>query len=32
VSTIIADERRLRLAVSVFNTHEDIDRLLKALT
>lgn len=32
VSTMIADERRLRLAVSVFNTHEDIDRLMKALT
>jgi selenocysteine lyase/cysteine desulfurase len=32
VSTMIPDERRLRLAVSVFNTHEDIDRLMKALT
>jgi selenocysteine lyase/cysteine desulfurase len=31
VSTMTADERRLRLAVSVFNTHEDIDRLLQAL-
>jgi selenocysteine lyase/cysteine desulfurase len=29
--TIIANERRLRLSVSVFNTHEDIDRLVKAL-
>ncbi len=30
-ATIIADEKRLRLAVSVFNNHDDIDRLLKAL-
>ncbi|MBI3493351.1 MAG: aminotransferase class V-fold PLP-dependent enzyme [Acidobacteria bacterium] len=31
-ATIIENERRLRLAVSVFNTQEDIDRLLSALT
>jgi selenocysteine lyase/cysteine desulfurase len=31
-ATIITDEQRLRLAVSVFNTHEDIDKLLTALT
>jgi selenocysteine lyase/cysteine desulfurase len=30
-ATIIADEQRLRLAVSVFNTQEDIDKLLNAL-
>ena len=30
-ATIIDAERRLRLAVSVFNTNEDIDRLLAAL-
>ena len=30
-ATIIADEKRLRLAVSVFNTHADIDKLLAAL-
>ena len=30
-ATIIAPEKRLRLAVSVFNTHEDIDVLLRAL-
>jgi selenocysteine lyase/cysteine desulfurase len=29
--TIIAAEKRLRLAVSVFNNHEDIDRVVKAL-
>jgi len=31
-ATIIQDEQRMRLAVSVFNTHEDIDRLLRALS
>jgi selenocysteine lyase/cysteine desulfurase len=30
-STIIANENRMRLSVSVFNTHEDIDRLIAAL-
>jgi len=30
-ATIIDNERRLRLAVSVFNTKDDIDRLLTAL-
>ena len=30
-ATIIDNERRLRLSVSVFNTHEDVDRLLAAL-
>lgn len=30
-ATIIENEKRLRLAVSVFNTQEDIDRLLSAL-
>ena len=30
-ATIIGAERRLRLAVSVFNNHEDIDRVVKAL-
>jgi selenocysteine lyase/cysteine desulfurase len=29
--TIIANENRLRLAVSVFNTHDDIDRVVDAL-
>ena len=29
--TIIANENRLRLSVSVFNTHEDIDRVVEAL-
>jgi selenocysteine lyase/cysteine desulfurase len=29
--TIIANENRLRLAVSVFNTHEDIDRAIAVL-
>ena len=29
--TIIANESRLRLAVSVFNTHEDIDRVVAVL-
>ena len=31
-ATIIGSEKRLRLAVSVFNTQEDIDRLLAALS
>jgi selenocysteine lyase/cysteine desulfurase len=30
-ATIIPAERRLRLAVSVFNNHEDIDKLVKTL-
>ena len=30
-ATIIANENRLRLSVSVFNTHEDIDRVVEAL-
>lgn len=29
--TIIANENRLRLSVSVFNTHEDIDRVVASL-
>lgn len=29
--TVIANENRLRLAVSVFNTHEDIDRVVAVL-
>jgi selenocysteine lyase/cysteine desulfurase len=29
--TIIANENRLRLSVSVFNTHDDIDRVVAAL-
>ena len=31
-ATIIAAEKRLRVSVSVFNTHEDIDRLLRVLS
>ena len=31
-ATIIENERRLRLAVSVFNNHEDIDTVVKALS
>ena len=31
VGTIIGNENRLRLSVSVFNTHEDIDRAVAAL-
>lgn len=31
VGTIIANENRLRLAVSVFNTHDDIDRVVAVL-
>jgi selenocysteine lyase/cysteine desulfurase len=30
-ATIVANESRLRLSVSVFNTHEDIDRVVEAL-
>lgn len=30
-ATIIPDEKRLRLAVSVFNNHEDIDKIVAAL-
>jgi selenocysteine lyase/cysteine desulfurase len=30
-ATIIGNEKRMRLAVSVFNTQEDIDKLLSAL-
>ena len=30
-ATMIENERRLRLSVSVFNTHEDVDKLLNAL-
>jgi selenocysteine lyase/cysteine desulfurase len=30
-ATIIGDEKRLRLAVSVFNTHQDIDKIVAAL-
>jgi selenocysteine lyase/cysteine desulfurase len=30
-ATIIGNENRLRLSVSVFNTHEDIDRVVEAL-
>ena len=31
VGTIVANENRLRLSVSVFNTHEDIDRVVAVL-
>jgi selenocysteine lyase/cysteine desulfurase len=31
VGTIIANESRLRLSVSVFNTHDDIDRVVEVL-
>ena len=31
IGTIIANENRLRLSVSVFNTHEDIDRVIEVL-
>ena len=31
VGTIIGNENRLRLAVSVFNTHDDIDRAIAVL-
>jgi selenocysteine lyase/cysteine desulfurase len=30
-ATIIANESRLRLSVSVFNTHDDIDRVVEVL-
>ena len=31
-ATVIAPEKRLRLSVSVFNTHEDIDRVVRVLS
>jgi hypothetical protein len=31
VGTVVGNENRLRLAVSVFNTHEDIDRAVATL-
>jgi selenocysteine lyase/cysteine desulfurase len=31
VGTVVANENRIRLAVSVFNTHQDIDRTVAAL-
>jgi selenocysteine lyase/cysteine desulfurase len=31
VGTVIGNENRIRLAVSVFNTHEDVDRAVSAL-
>jgi selenocysteine lyase/cysteine desulfurase len=31
-ATIVANEKRLRLSVSVFNTHEDIDAVVRALS
>jgi 7-keto-8-aminopelargonate synthetase-like enzyme len=30
-ATIVANESRLRLAVSVFNTNEDIDRVVQVV-
>jgi selenocysteine lyase/cysteine desulfurase len=30
-ATVIGNENRIRLAVSVFNTHEDIDRVVAVL-
>jgi selenocysteine lyase/cysteine desulfurase len=30
-ATIVGNEKRLRLSVSVFNTHDDIDRVVEAL-
>jgi selenocysteine lyase/cysteine desulfurase len=30
-ATVVANENRLRLSVSVFNTHEDIDRVVEVL-
>jgi selenocysteine lyase/cysteine desulfurase len=30
-ATIVGNENRLRLSVSVFNTHDDIDRVVEAL-
>ncbi|MEP7119228.1 MAG: aminotransferase class V-fold PLP-dependent enzyme, partial [Acidobacteriota bacterium] len=30
-ATVVANERRLRLSVSVFNTHDDIDRVVEVL-
>jgi selenocysteine lyase/cysteine desulfurase len=31
VATVVGNESRLRLSVSVFNTHEDIDRVVEVL-
>jgi selenocysteine lyase/cysteine desulfurase len=31
VGTVVANENRLRLSVSVFNTHDDIDRVVEVL-
>ena len=31
IGTVIANENRIRLAVSVFNTHEDVDRTIAVL-
>jgi selenocysteine lyase/cysteine desulfurase len=31
-ATVVANESRLRLSVSVFNTHEDIDRVVQVLS
>ncbi len=31
IGTVVGNENRIRLAVSVFNTHEDIDRVISAL-
>jgi selenocysteine lyase/cysteine desulfurase len=30
-ATVIANEQRLRLSVSVFNTHDDIDKVVEVL-
>ena len=30
-ATVVANENRLRLSVSVFNTHDDIDRVVQVL-
>jgi selenocysteine lyase/cysteine desulfurase len=30
-ATIVGNENRLRLSVSVFNTHDDIDRVVSVL-
>ena len=31
VGTVVGNENRLRLSVSVFNTHDDIDRAVAVL-
>ena len=31
VGTVIGNENRMRLSVSVFNTHDDIDRVVAVL-